>query len=150
MTARKKLQDEVDPGLTLEDLFADVLTFTMQWKGKPLEVSWAPDRYTSAIEERVQEILHGDLDEDVDDGMSEDKVDELRRATRERHDIQATREMLTNVLVGWSLKSKDGHPIPTTDESLKTLPRGFLMAVFGALSENAGPKEPTESPSTDT
>lgn len=143
-TARRlsAVKAESEYGLTLEDLFADTLTFSMTVRDKPLEVTWAPARYTPDIEMRAL-ALTGSEDEILEAG-EESREDEMRRAEHVRANHQAVREVLAHVLVSWSLRGPDGVEVGTDEITLRSLPSAFLEAVFGALWENAGPKAETE------
>ncbi len=149
--ARRKAAavEAVEPGISVEDLFELELAFDMTYRGRPLHVVWAPERMTAAAEERFRRIVDG-LGEDDDDEELEPGERLKRDAERDREEIRAIAQLLATILVSWSLRERDGSPVATTEERLFELPKAFLRSVFTALSENAGPKEASESPSDAT
>jgi hypothetical protein len=140
---------EEDGGLTLEDLFSDVITFEMTVKGKRLEVSWAPARYTPILEESSVALSNlvpnVEEDEDLTPEEREQRVAEAIRA-----EGRAVRQFLAGVLVSWTLHRADGSEVPTDEDTLRSLPSPFLKEVFEALTGTAGPKDVTEPPSAPT
>lgn len=144
-SAALRVIPEDDGGLTLEDLFSDTVTFDLTIKGRRLEVTWAPARYTPALEEQAMALTAGAEDDDDDDVSADER--ERRVADRIREENRAIREFLAGVLVSWSLHSRDGTPVGVDLASLLTLPAPFLKDVFAAMVEGAGPKDATEPPS---
>jgi hypothetical protein len=138
---------EDDGGLTLEDLFSDTLTFEMEVKGKRLQVTWAPARYTPVLEEMTTAIVTASENEEDELAGLPDDERERRQAETIRAENKAIREFLSGVLVSWTLHRADGTEIGTDMESLRALPAVFLREVFTVLSSGAGPKDATEPPS---
>lgn len=136
---------EDDGGLTLEDLFSDTVTFEMHVKGKRLDVTWAPARFTPVLEEQALALATAG-GEDEDESLSADER-ERRAAVAMRSENQAIREFLAGVLVTWTLRSRDGTSVGVDLDSLRALPAPFLKEVFAVMTENAGPKDATEPPS---
>lgn len=137
---------ESDGGLSLDDLFADTVTFEMTVKGKNLHVTWAPARYTPILEEAALAATVG-LDEEDDDPDQTEAERELRVAEANRAENKAIREFLAGVLVSWTLHDRNGNEVGTDLETLRSLPPVFLREVFSTLSSGAGPKDVTEPPS---
>jgi hypothetical protein len=133
---------EDDAGLTLEDLFSDTVTVETTIKGKRLEITWAPARYTPVVEESSLAMTAGTTDDEIDESVPEEERERLT-AERLRAENKAIREFLSNVLVSWTLRRADGAEVDTDVETLRSLPQPFLREVFGAIVGNAGPKGET-------
>lgn len=145
-SAALRVIPEDDGGLTLEDLFADTVTIEVVVSGRRLEVTWSPAKFTPVLEERAMALTAAPAeDEDEDDITPIER--EKRVAQRLREENTAIREFLANVVVAWSLKSRDGTPVATDEETLRSLPAPFLRTVFATMTANAGPKDATEPPS---
>lgn len=148
--ALRAVKAEADYGLGLEDLFADTLTFSMTVRGKALEVTWAPARYTPDVEAAAMALTKPFEDEEEETEPDSPEA-QTRLGNRLRANQQATRDVLSHVLVRWTLHDASGADVGTDEATLRTLPPAFLDLVFGALWENAGPKAetaPTSGPSS--
>ena len=161
MARRTPPKPDEDLGLTVEDLFADTLTFTTRfWKGKPLTITWSVLAFTAAVEDRIEAIRATEVEEpdEDDEGEVGDEAAQARRKLerdvaahkRRRLGAAASRAVVSELVVAWSLRQKDGTPHPLDEASLRRLPDPFIDGVLDALNEAAGPKGESESPSSDS
>ncbi|HLH22442.1 MAG TPA: hypothetical protein VK066_07950 [Chloroflexota bacterium] len=104
--------------LRLSHLAADRRTVQVPVGDEQLTVTYRPSGYTPLVEEEVAA-----------------KRDDDRRPAGP---IVA---LLAGVLDAWDLQDDRGKPVPTTAESLRTLPTRFLGQVLTAIVEDMSPGE---------
>ncbi len=113
--------------MKLSSITRSTKTFTMEFDGESLEVTYRPGALTDALSDEY------------------DKREEAAKTSEEKG--AALAYFLSQVLVEWDVQDDHGKKIAPTEKFIATLPPRFRWRVFNAIYEDLYPKARNDAPS---
>lgn len=130
--------------LTLKALRSKTVETTIEVQGETVLLTWAPGRYTGALETAFTDIVR---EASALDDVPDDPKAGVHATTLNADQNAAVRTGLVALLVSWDVWADDGTPVPITEEELLKLPPSFLLQCWMAIvaGNNADPQKAPNS-----